>query len=69
MSNDIICFCNNVSRTDLMCAIDRGLHSYDQLSLFVKVADVCGSCQGEIKEAIETYKPKANPFLKIVKID
>lgn len=65
----IICYCNNVSRTDLMCAIDRGLHSFDHLSSFIKVADICGMCQDEIKETIERYKPKENKFLKIVKID
>jgi len=65
----IVCLCNGVSDREILCAIDRGLDTIEKLTEDLNIANVCGSCQGEIDVMLKKFNKPKNAFLSFVQID
>ncbi|WP_234117381.1 (2Fe-2S)-binding protein [Clostridium hydrogenum] len=54
MDNDeIICGCFNLTRQDIIDAVNNGAKSFEEVQEATEVGNACGQCVDEVKELVD----------------
>ena len=56
----IICKCRNVTKGDLLKALEQGASSFKEVQKATGAGSKCGKCEDDVKAFIKKHKQKIN---------
>ena len=60
----IICICNRISDRQIREAIDKGVHTFDEMRKMLPVSTNCGKCRSAVEDLLKRYHPTVQNLLE-----
>jgi bacterioferritin-associated ferredoxin len=53
----VLCKCKNLTKGDILSAIQKGASTYKEISKITGAGTKCGHCQDEVRHFIKKHRP------------